>query len=183
MPDHADGPLHVLERVVAFPFHPLRHAILQHDAGDADRIEPFGDFGPFLVEGQNVVAAAGANDDRRRWPYWPPAGRSSGSGPETFPSRIVVSFGRAGWAASGGRSPFRRARRPARDGFAPLGRAREKVVNAAAAKTEHNFRTGRQRMGRSSSRRSWFRSETGRNSGGVILSCCRADCTRRGADR
>jgi hypothetical protein len=45
--DEADRPLDILESSVAV----VRHPILEHDAGDAEAIEPGRDFGAFLVVG------------------------------------------------------------------------------------------------------------------------------------
>src|SRR2546430_12401925 len=44
---------------------PLRHAILQEDAGDADRIEPLAHLRPFQVQREDVVAAARTNNHGR----------------------------------------------------------------------------------------------------------------------
>jgi endo-1,4-beta-mannosidase len=40
------------------------HAILQNDACDAQRVQVVGDLRAFVLDGEDVVAAAGANQDR-----------------------------------------------------------------------------------------------------------------------
>ncbi len=43
----------------------VRDAVLEQDAVDADGVEPVADFGAFEVDGEDGVASAGEDDDRR----------------------------------------------------------------------------------------------------------------------
>ena len=62
--DEADGALCVLESGGGFRIGAgVRDAIFENDAGDAAGGEPVADFGAFEVDGEDVVAAAGKNDD------------------------------------------------------------------------------------------------------------------------
>ena len=40
-------------------------AVLHQHAGDAGGVEPVADFGAFEIDGEDVIAAAGKDDDRR----------------------------------------------------------------------------------------------------------------------
>src|SRR5579859_4869837 len=60
---HTNGTLRIAEfhwMVVARP-----EAILEHERGDAERVEPVGDLAAFVVVGQPAIAAAGTDDDGR----------------------------------------------------------------------------------------------------------------------
>ena len=64
MTDQAHGALGVLQRggfgmLVVAPW----HAVLENDAGDAQSVEVIGDLGAFVFDGQDAVAAAGADQN------------------------------------------------------------------------------------------------------------------------
>ncbi|MEI9898717.1 MAG: hypothetical protein WDN28_33890 [Chthoniobacter sp.] len=66
----AEGALDILQRRDVFlQAGTLGHAILEEHAGDAEGIEPLADFGALEIQGEDAVAAAGADDDGGcNWP-------------------------------------------------------------------------------------------------------------------
>ena len=62
--DEADGALRVLEGGGGFWIRAgIGHAIFENNAGNAAGGEPVADFGAFEIDGEDVVAAAGEDDD------------------------------------------------------------------------------------------------------------------------
>ena len=62
--DDAEGALRVLQGGGRFRIGAgVGHAVFHQDAGDADGVEPVADFGAFEIDGEDVVAAAGEDDD------------------------------------------------------------------------------------------------------------------------
>ena len=60
MADEPHGPLDILKGAVLI----LGHTVLEDDTGDTEGVEPSGDFGAFLIVGEDAVAATRADDDR-----------------------------------------------------------------------------------------------------------------------